>query len=376
MNFKRIIKTLHLWFGLLSGLLIVFLGITGCILAFQKEIETAVQDYRYVEPKQHSFLPPSRLKEIGAAQLPGKHIHAVLYQEKKHAAQVIFFAFEPVSYYYIVFLDPYTGAVLKVKDMDRDFFRQVLNGHFYLWLPPEIGQPIVATGTLVFLFMLVSGIILWWPRNRAAARQRFSVKFDARWRRVNYDLHNVLGFYISWIAIIIAVTGLVWGFTWFARGLHKAAGGTKELVYTEPVSDLGNLSGMEQRLGVKAVPAIDRVWEIMKAEYPNAEVLEVHPPETPQSPIAANANPDAATYWKTDYRYYDQYSLRELEEEHVYGKLSDAGAADKLIRMNYDIHTGGIIGLPGKILMFFASLVAASLPITGFYIWWGRRKKK
>jgi len=43
--------------------------------------------------------------------------------------------------------------------------------------------------------------------------------------------------------------------------------------------------------------------------------------------------------------------------------------------MNYDMHTGAVLGLPGKIAAFFASLVAASLPITGFMIWWGRRKK-
>jgi uncharacterized iron-regulated membrane protein len=44
--------------------------------------------------------------------------------------------------------------------------------------------------------------------------------------------------------------------------------------------------------------------------------------------------------------------------------------------MNYDIHVGAVLGLPGKIIAFCASLIAASLPITGFYIWWGRRKKK
>jgi uncharacterized iron-regulated membrane protein len=44
--------------------------------------------------------------------------------------------------------------------------------------------------------------------------------------------------------------------------------------------------------------------------------------------------------------------------------------------MNYDIHVGAIIGLPGKILMFFISLICASLPITGVYIWWGRRNKE
>ncbi|WP_370871231.1 PepSY domain-containing protein [Algoriphagus sp.] len=54
----------------------------------------------------------------------------------------------------------------KVKDEFADFFRLVLDGHFYLWLPSEIGQPMVASFTLVFLVMVISGLILWWPKNK------------------------------------------------------------------------------------------------------------------------------------------------------------------------------------------------------------------
>jgi uncharacterized iron-regulated membrane protein len=43
--------------------------------------------------------------------------------------------------------------------------------------------------------------------------------------------------------------------------------------------------------------------------------------------------------------------------------------------MNYDIHVGAIGGLTGKIIAFIASLVCASLPVTGFLIWWGKRRK-
>ena len=82
----------------------------------------------------------------------------------------------------------------------------------------------MATATLVFLVMLISGLILWWPKNKKATKQRFSIKWNARWRRKNYDLHNVLGFYATWIAIILAVTGLVWGFEWFAQGYYRLAG--------------------------------------------------------------------------------------------------------------------------------------------------------
>lgn len=369
MTFKKAVLKIHLWLGLLSGLVILFLGLTGCILAFQKEIENATQSYRYVAAQQKDLLPPSRLKDIGAAQLPGKQLHAVLYEGKSKAAQVIFYQFEPEEYYHIVYVDPYNGRVLKVKDMNRDFFRQVVMGHYYLWLPPHIGQPIVASATLIFVVMMISGLVLWWPKNKAARKQRFGIKWNARWRRKNYDLHSVLGFYMTWVAIILASTGLVWGFQWFANSVYGVAGGKKSIAYQEPVSDTTPTVTMQQ-------PAIDAVWHKLKAEYPSAEMLEVHIPATKAAPIAANANPDAATYWQTDYRYFDQYSLKELPAQTIYGRMKDAAAADKLIRMNYDIHTGAIFGLAGKILMFFASLIAASLPVTGLYIWWGKRKKQ
>ena len=70
MTLKKIIGKIHLWLGLSSGLVVLFLGITGCILAFQKEIESFTQDYKVVTPQTKEQLPPSILKDIGAAQLP------------------------------------------------------------------------------------------------------------------------------------------------------------------------------------------------------------------------------------------------------------------------------------------------------------------
>lgn len=413
MHLKKIIRKIHLILGLSSGLLILFLGITGCMLAFQREIENATQPYRFVTPQAKQFLPPSQLMATAAAKLPGKAVHSVLYQRNGKTAQVSFFQFIPERYYYIVYLDPYNGHVLKIKNMQRDFFYQVLQGHYYLWLPPAIGQPIIASATLIFVIMMVSGLILWWPKNRAARKQRFTIKLNARWRRKNYDLHYVLGFYVTWVAIIIALTGLVWGFQWFARAVYSGAGGKGNVVYREPASDtltaasvlMAQGPAMERRIQEPSAPsmrqqdheadktysgngvyyrswiyadveAMDRIWEQMNAEFPAAPSLEVHHPTATASPIVVTINPDASTYWKADYRFFDRYSLKELKASSIYGRYKDAKAADKLIRMNYDIHTGGILGLPGKILMFFASLIAASLPVTGFFIWWGRRHSR
>lgn len=374
MTVKKLFGKLHLWLGLTSGLLVFIIAVTGCIYAFQEETQDLTQPYRFVEARDQPFLPPSRIREIADAQLPGRHIHGVLYQGKERAAKAIYYSYAD-HYYDFVYVNPYSGQVLEVMDVYQTFFRFILDGHFYLWLPPDIGQPVIASATLIFVFMLISGIVLWWPRNRSGAKQRFSIKWDARWRRKNYDLHNVLGFYTSWIALLLAFTGLVWGFEWFKDGLYFTAGGEKSLAYVEPLSDTTAIPLRSGPLQAGENP-VDVLWERMKTSYPASGSIEMHFPESEQSPVHVAVNPDASTYWQIDYFYFDQYTLKELTVDHIYGRMEQADKADKLMRMNYDIHTGAILGLPGKIIAFLASLIVASLPLTGFYIWWGRRKKE
>ncbi|WP_276481203.1 PepSY-associated TM helix domain-containing protein [Paraflavitalea pollutisoli] len=368
MSFKKIIGKVHLWLGLASGLLVVIISLTGCIYAFQEEISNTTQPYRFVEASDKPYLPPSQLRTIAEKQLPGKAIHSVGYFDRTDAARVTFYAFEPEEYYYMVYLNPYTGEVLKTKDMEVDFFHWILDGHFYLWLPPTIGQPVVASATLVFVVMMITGIVLWWPKNKAARKQRFSVKWDAKWRRKNYDLHNVFGFYMTWVVIFIALTGLVWGFQWFAKGSYALIGGKKSIEYVEPLSDTTKARQYAQ--------PIDAIWSNLKGKRQDGGSLEVHFPATDSGTIEAALNVDKKTYWQTDYIYYDQYTLKEVPAAHIWGRIDQATVSDKVYRMNYDVHTGAVLGLPGKFLAFFASLIAASLPITGFMIWWGRKKKK
>lgn len=364
MTVKQVIRKTHLWLGIITGPIVFVIAITGCIYAFQSEIQDGTQSYRFSKVENKLKLPPSNIIPIAKSAMPGKHLHALMYGENGRSTQAIFYGYN--SYYDIVYLNPYTGKILKVHDVDNSFFGFILKGHFYLWLPPEIGQPIVASATLIFFFLLVSGIYLWWPRNKNNKRQKFTIKWSARWRRRNYDLHSVVGFYVSWLSMILVVTGLIWGFVWFRNGVFwLTSGGEDFKEYTEPSSQI-------QTSKEKSDP-LDSVWKRMNEQYPNNEWIEIHPPESDLSPIAANANSDESTYWKMDYRYFDQYSLKELKVKHQWGRISEASGADKLMRMNYDIHVGGILGISGKLLAFILSLTIASLPITGLLIWYGRR---
>ncbi len=367
MTFKKITGKIHLWLGLGSGLVVLLLGITGCILAFEIEIRNLTETFRKVKVEDKPYLAPSALKAIAEKNLSSKKALGIEYPGKGKAAVA---AYYDETHYELLFMNPYSGEVTKRKNMNKDFFRFILDGHFYVWLPPNIGQPIVASATLVFLVMMIAGLILWWPKNKAARKQRFSIKWTAKWRRKNYDLHSVLGFYMTWIAIFIAITGLVFGFQWFAKSLYWITSGGEAMVeHQHPVSDTTKTAAFTNMA--------DHLWQEHNKGIKENESLGIYFANLSTDPVEIAVNHRPGTYYNSDYYHYDQFTGKELPATGSYaGKFKDAAIADKIVRMNYDIHVGAVLGLPGKILAFFASLIAASLPVTGFMIWWGRKKKK
>lgn len=365
---RKWINFIHLWLGMLTGLVVFIVSVTGCLYVFQEDICAATETYRYVHPQQNAFPTPETCAQVASRHFPGHTVHSVNYYGRDRSVEVVFYEPEPLVYT-SVYIHPYTQKVLHINDRTNDFFYQVLQGHYYLWLPPAIGQPIVATGTLIFVVMLITGIILWWPKNKNARKQRFWFRWkDTTGRkRKNYDLHSIAGFYAALPALILALTGLVWRFSWFANAIHTGAGGKKSLVYTSPVS--------EPPSGKDTMAVTDYIWQQLSKEYTRIAAMEVHIPHTKEAVVEVSVRYDQDTYYRTDYRFFDQFTGKELEVNHVYGKYANADGADKLLRMNYDIHVGQIAGTPGKILAFLIALICASLPVTGFFIWRGRKKK-
>lgn len=364
---KKFFRKLHQWLGLISGLLVFIIAVTGCLYAFQEEIQDATQPYRFVNKENKAFLLPSQLVQIAKRHLPDKALHSIKYHMKNKAAEAVFYHYKP-TYYYIVYINPYSGKILHTQNMQKGFFPFILKGHFYLWLPEKIGQPIVAFASLVFFVIIITGLILWFPKNRNALKGRIWFRWNntTKWKRKNFDLHAIIGFYSFFVALIFVITGLVWGFQWFAYSYYTLIGGKKSLIYEAPKSI---------KTEINSENGLDILYFKLVAETPNLQTIELHPPETDSSTIAINLNTEEGSYWRTDYRYFDQYSLQEKHSNNIYSRYQNATFADKLIRMNYDIHTGAIFGLWGKIFMFLFSLLIATLPITGVSFWYGRTNK-
>jgi len=202
---------LHKILGLTTGIVVFVVAITGCCWAFRDEIESLYDDYKTVTPQETAILTPTQAREIAQTVFPDNSIHGTLFKNSNDAAvEVIFYDAEP-EFYQSVFLNPYSGEIIQVDDHMSGFFAFILKGHMRIWLPKSIGEQVVRISILIFLFIIISGIVLWWPKKRKNLKQRvtFDWKSTTRWKRKNFDLHTVIGFYICWLALIIAFTGSV-----------------------------------------------------------------------------------------------------------------------------------------------------------------------
>ncbi|WP_179018453.1 PepSY-associated TM helix domain-containing protein [Winogradskyella forsetii] len=370
MTFKKFIFQLHKILGLVTGIVVFIVAITGCCWAFKDEIESLYDDYKKVIPQEQSILTPTEAKAFAKEVFPDNSVHGTLFKKADDAIEVIFYDADP-EFYQSVFLNPYSGKVIQVEDHLSGFFAFTLKGHMRLWLPKAIGEQVVGASILIFIFIIISGFILWLPKKRKNLKQRlkFDWKKTTRWKRKNFDLHTIVGFYICSLALVLAFTGSVMSYNWLKYVVYKSTGGEKVAAFIIPDNKSKNQSNTED------LP-MDRLIVKLQIESPEAESYELHYPKSKDESIYVEVSNSKGLYYDADFRFFDQNTLEEIETPGIYGKYKDAKLADKILRMNYDIHIGAIGGIAGKILAFIISLLTATLPVTGILLWYGRNYKK
>ena len=378
-KFKKVNSFLHLWLGLLSGIIVMNICLTGCIWIFNDEINGFLKSETKIEQQDKAILSPSEFKAIAQKEYPKLKLNSIVYQKGKTANVNLG---ERKKINVTLFINPYTGAIVRKEIRqagETDFFRFILNGHRFLWLEPDVGRPIVNYATLTFVFILITGLIWWWPKkwNKATRERIFNVKWNASFKRVNYDLHNIFGFYSLLVLLCIALTGMVWGLKWYNEGLYWVTSGGKAIVKSPKIES----DSTQAHKFYTTNQAVDIVFSAVSAGHPYSEgfFFSFPDPKKPKSIISITVYPNSGQFYNNRSYRFDQHTLKQLKGDEIYESSFDqAPFAAKLRRMNYDIHIGTVLGFPGKVLVFCCSLIGASLPVTGFIMWWGRKfgKKK
>jgi len=365
--FSRVNAWLHLWTGIFAGIILVFVALTGTIVVYGDEIiEWSAGKVRYVEQVQPERLPVETLiANVNKAYPKAKLSEVTVYKDPERTVR--FRVFAPGKGLAFAYADPYTGKVLKY-DRTANFFYIMAHLHAsLLWHGP--GSWIVDIATIIFLIELISGIILWWPAkwNKHTRDASFKIKWKARFKRVNYDLHNVLGFYSSILALTLTVTGLLIAF-------HPLAESTVKLLGGDP----------DHKKWEAALPKADFTRTAIAMNTTLEQEFKRHPGQNAGRIWLYRL--DSAGYFLVNtgtklglksvensrLAFIDKYSGEDI---HIPAKGLKGEYIENYI---WQLHMGTWMGPVGKLFTFICGLICTSLPITGFLIWWhrGRKKKK
>lgn len=376
---KKTILWIHKWLGLLSGLVIVIISLTGSIYVFHDDLKLMFYPEKYylntpIPNDSSQPLPVSTLTEIAQkALLEDEEITRIdLYPAKNRtwvfrAVQTDEDAWTYASYFVYnkrVFVNPYNGEIQKIENSKTEFFQLILQMHLNLLLGKKIGKSVVAISTILFVILTLSGLVLWWPKKwtRKKIRKHFRLDWSAKWKRLNYDFHNVLGFYSLLIALLLGFTGLV-----FAYPSLKST-----YIYTFNQLEDSNVA-MHQTFDFVPQPTshtLDNALKYVLQKHSEADMMSIR--------LKKNAEvQDIQVRLKKDRtgRYLWYYFNQKDGQITEVKSSAHAKLGDRMAGMNYDLHVGNFGGIFTKIMYFIASLICASLPITGFIIWINKQKK-
>ncbi|NIG54096.1 PepSY domain-containing protein [Chitinophaga sp. Cy-1792] len=385
---KVFFRRIHLYLGLTAGLVITLSCLTGAMLVFEKEITEALNHDRYFVTPAEKRVPLSAIINSVKQEVPGANITRIqLFADPTRTVQVLFEekkkekraegekadskpmgrekgkgAAPKKEKGRTAFVNPYTGQVIELYSYQATFYYKIFAFHRWL-LAGDTGKIITGTSTFIFLFILITGIILWWPKTRNILKQRLKVKWDGNWKRVNNDLHVVLGFYTSIFLFVIAFGGVVWSFDWFSNAFYSTLGGNK------PATIAGSIATEPNQLRISP----DDAFRIGQQQEPNAYFYTVNMPKDSSSSFVVNALPSSARIEVATTAFtIDQYSGKVLQKE----TFSDRKLGTQVKNLMKPIHTGTIYGTPTKIFYFVIALLGAIFPATGTIMWLNRTRKQ
>ena len=344
---KKIFRTLHLWLSVPFGLLVSLICFSGAMLVFENEItEWSRPDLYQVKEIKAEPLPVEMLLERVAETLPDSVSVAgvSIPSEKGRTWQVNLSKPRRAS----VYIDPYTGEV-KGKYERPAFFLTMFKLHRWLLdsMKPDggifLGKMIVGVSTLMFVLILLTGIIIWWPRTLQAMK-------------------NALLF-----LLVMSLTGLTWSFAWYRTGFYKIFG-------VETRQGSGHAAHGQEKKGKEKSQAPYAHWEQvyrqLKNENPDCRQITI-------SRGTANVSFDRLGNQRASDRYEFDPRSGEITNVSLYQNAEPSG---KIRGWIYSVHVGSWGGMFTKILAFAAALIGACLPLTGYYLWIrrkiGQRKRK
>jgi uncharacterized iron-regulated membrane protein len=273
-KFRKILFWLHLIAGVIAGVVIFIMSATGVALAFQPEIVAWMErDVRRVTPPTPDA-KPLRLEELFAklrAERPGERPASILIEADPTIALAV--SYGPTNTF---FVNPYSGAVRpRTAEGTRQFMQLMIDWHRFLGGHEEKnrarGKAITGACNVAFLFLAVSGLYLWWPRQwtKKILASVGLMNFKLRGKARDFNWHNAVGLWCAPVLIVLTATAMPISYRWAGDLIYKLTGSTP------PTQGAGPGGMATPAVEVPAPPpgskplGMEALFAVAQREFPN-----------------------------------------------------------------------------------------------------------
>lgn len=354
--FRKVIFWTHLIAALIAGVVIFIMSVTGALLSFERNIiEFSERDQRYVAANGRDRLSPQAMLDRLKEQKPDAEPTSMSVTSEQDAAWL--FSLGRAGR---IYADPYTGALIGTGNSSvRSVMSELRSWHRWLALSGDnraVGKAITGACNLLFVFLCISGIYIWFPRNLTwkAIKPVLWFRRGLHGKARNFNWHNVIGFWSSVLLIIFTVTATVISYRW--------AG---DLLYTITGNEVPQRNGSAPKKPEKdyEFPSqIDAAWKTAESRSPEWRSIAMR---LPVEDDLAVFTIDEGIYWNIFGR--STLTVNSVKADAVkwepYGEQNGARKLRSWFRFTHTGETGGIIG---QILGFIACVGGAVLVWTGF----------
>ncbi|HEY2835073.1 MAG TPA: PepSY-associated TM helix domain-containing protein [Rhizomicrobium sp.] len=372
-DIRRLLFRFHMWIGLVLGLLLALLGLSGSILVY----DDAIGDFLAPVPKataKGEALPLDKIVEAargaagrGAMQIslprePGEAISVRVTQSREGAqrsegrarrnangASPLQAAEGPRAAATQVFIDPVSGAVLGSRKAQLPpllMFAHQLHGNF---LMGREGRTFVGWLGVAMLILGATGLVLWWPK-RGQWKYAFFVRRTATGLRFHRELHAATGIWIFVVFMAVSFSGVVLAFP------NLQTGGAHPTFNLREGPEIAPGTGM--RLGPDAALAL------AKKALPDATPTGITIPSRPDRTIVVSMLAHDAVGAQV---YVDPWQGR------VAGKRDPS---ESFLAWQRPVHQGVGLGAVWRGLVFLSGFVPSLFVVTGVIMWAKKRKRR
>lgn len=380
MKIRNFLVKIHLYLSLFLGLILAIVGITGSIIVFDEALDKMFNSDMLSTSLVGESKPASEILNIAKDVYPDK-IAAIINPPKEDGDVFIVWFKVPKDGleeqkhkccsafdWYQVMVDPINGKVLGTRNnseygLDRKHIIKTMHGlHSYL-LMGSTGRNIIGISGILWLIITITGIYLWWPKNRKF-KKALTLKKDANPIRFNFDLHRISGIYSVIIIFVVTFTGVY-------------------IVYPQYIKPIINVfSPIEESsksITSKIVPNVNAISieeALLSASkiFPNADLMSIGLPvdERDTYKIYKRQDGEVRKSKGKSVVWVDQYSADIIKVKDP----NSVSAGETFINWQFPLHTGEAFGMAGRLLVLFSGIATTLLVITGTIIWYRKKRVK